>query len=355
MDSKKLTRDIKNSYNSNLDTLNERVSDILVHVNSEWGDEAKVPSLHDIKTITTTILDVETKVLHDEVEVLLAQKEQLERKIERTSQALQESKYTVFNAIEDALSQEENTKETLANLHQVKLQSIDLYDLLSELVESAIITALEKDTDGDIKETTEEVIKDITFEAIKEGSLNTIRIRKILSTILQSAIDISEATPTKADDILEATLRGMRSGLLKSIVRFKKRLVFMPIEAKHILIEDYDTIIEDLNQTDVLFSQVVQTKAETNSDDIKKSLLDIHKKMRFDIEELVHISKETAEVMKEKFSSFAQTAVKKADTALHSQTAQEAKRMGKQAWGAAKVALGTALKTAQDAMDNKKQ
>ena len=42
----------------------------------------------------------------------------------------------------------------------------------------------------------------------------------------------------------------MRSGLFKAIDRFKKRLAYMPVEAKHILIEDYDTIIEDLNQID---------------------------------------------------------------------------------------------------------
>ena len=75
--------------------------------------------------------------------------------------------------------------------------------------------------------------------------------------------------------------------------------------------------------------------------------------MHYDLEELVHISKETAEVMKDKFSNFAKKAVKKADTALNSPKAKEAKRMGKEAWGVAKVALGSAIKTAKDAIDKK--
>jgi len=152
---------------------------------------------------------------------------------------------------------------------------------------------------------------------------------------------------------LGATLKGMRSGLIKSIDRFKKRLAYMPIEAKHILIEDYDTIIEDLNQTDILFAQVVTTQASQTSQSLRKILLDLNKEMRYDLEELVHISKETADIMKDKFASFAKTAVKKADSAFNSPKAKEAKRMGKEVWGVAKVALGSAIKTAKDVIDKK--
>ncbi|MEA1892916.1 MAG: DUF6781 family protein [Campylobacterota bacterium] len=312
--------------------------------------DSKTATLEEIKTIVTSILDDETKILKNDIDALLLQKEQIERSLEKKSQELQTAKCEVFDAIETELS---NDEESLLKLHQIKLQSIDLYDLLSELVESALITALEKSQDGEIKESIEEVIKDITFEAIKEGSLNTVRIRKILSIILQSAIDVSEASPTKANEILSAALRGMRVGLINSIKRFKKRLAFMPIEAKHILIEDYDTIMEDLNQTDTLFSQVIQSQADENSQESKKLLLEINKNMRYDLEELVHISKETAEAMKERFSSFARTAVKKADTAMKSQTAKEARRMGKQALGVARVALGSAIKSAKDVIDKK--
>jgi len=75
--------------------------------------------------------------------------------------------------------------------------------------------------------------------------------------------------------------------------------------------------------------------------------------MKYDLEELVHISKETAEVMKERFSSFAKNAVKKADSALRSPQAKEAKRMGIQAFSVAKEALGTALKSAKEVIDKK--
>lgn len=351
MDLEKLQRDLKNSYKRDLPTVNERVEDIVKHLVTEWNVDANAFNLHEIKTLATAILDIETKTLQDEVEILLAKKEQIERNLDRKSEVLQELKYRVFNAMEMQVNPDDT--QILSKLHQVKLQSIDLFDLLGEMVESAIITALEKDTDGDIKEATEEMIKELTFEAIKEGSLNTIRIRKILSTILQSAIDVAEATPTRAEEILNATLKGMRSGLIRSIDRFKKRLAYMPIEAKHILIEDYDTIIEDLSQTDILFSQVIQTQASQSLSSTEKILLEINKNMSYDLEELVHISKEAAEIMRERFSALAKSAVRKADNALKSQTAQEAKRMGKQAWGIAKTALESAIKSAKSAAESK--
>ncbi len=352
MDLEKLQEDIKKLYNTKLPNIDERIKDTTEHLQDQLQLDLHEMSLHEIKALTNTVLEIETKKLHDEVENLLAQKEQIERALERKADELQQAKYTVFNAFE---SQIDNDAEMLSKLHQVKLQSIDLFDLLSEMVESAIITALEKDKDGNITDTTEEIIKEITYEAIKEGSLNTIRIRKILSTILQSAVDIAEASPNRAEEILTATLKGMRNALVRSIDRFKKRLEYIPVEAKHILIEDYDTIMEDLNQTDVLFAQVIQTKANESSKNTRELLLKINQEMHYDLEELIHISKEAAEIMRERFSTLAKTAVKKGEEALHSPAAKEAKRMGVEAWSIAKNALGSAIKSAKDAIDTKEK
>ncbi|WP_242689795.1 DUF6781 family protein [Sulfurimonas aquatica] len=344
MSTSNLEEKIHLAYAKKLESADKRI----VGAVQECELDIKEMSFQDIKEITTTIVSLETLSLESDLNELLEKKEAIERALEKKHDELQNSKYEIFNVLEEQFS---SSEYALSKLHQVKLQSIDLYNILSEMVESAIITALEKDTDGDIIESTTEVIKEITFEAIKEGSLNTIRVRKILSTILMTAIDVADAMPNRADKILKSTLRGMRSGLIKSIDRFKKRLAFMPMEAKHILIEDYDTIIEDLNQTDTLFSQVVSTQAIQCNEPIKTILTKLNKEMSYDLEELVHISKETAEVMRERFSSFAKIAVKKADIALNSPKAKEAKRMGTQAWGVAKVALGSAIKSAKNAID----
>lgn len=309
-------------------------------------------SLDELRFQIDVIVQENTKTIKSRLEKLLEQKEEIERAIEKKSDELQEQKYAIFNALEQTVA--DNDALTL-KLHQIKLQSVDLYDILSEIVESAIITALEKEGDGDFEDSLTETIKEITYESIIEGSLNTIRVRKILSTILATAIEIAEAEPNKAQEVLSATLRGMRSGLITSIQRFKKRLAYTPVEAKHILIEDYDTIMEDLNQTDTLFSQVVIQQASQSTSIIYTLLIQLNNEMKYDLEELVEISKETAEVMKQKFSNFAKIAVKKADSAIHSQKAQEAKRIGKQAFVVAKSALGNAIQTARDAIDKNKK
>ena len=229
MDTNAIKENITKSYSHKFKSIDKRVHNALEKSTINLNDL----SLEDIKELTSTIVEEETKTLQSEVEDLLAQKENIERALEKKSDALQEVKYEIFNTLEEEANENENI---LHALHQIKLQSIDLYDILSETVESAIITALEKEQETEVDNSLKEVIKDITYEVIKEGSLNTIRVRKILSTILATALEVAEAAPTKADSLLRLTLKGMRSGLIKSINRFKQRIAFMPVEAKHILI-----------------------------------------------------------------------------------------------------------------------
>jgi len=346
----KIQKHLKKIYNLRYRTMQKRVTHAIDETKTLGVDLTDL-NLNEMKELASTVLDIETKKTHNEIETLLAKKEKLQIEIDKKFDQLQDIKYGIFEAIESHISKDDSL--TLSKLHQVKLQSVDIYDLLGEMVESAIITSLEKSKDSEVNEHIKEIVKDLTYEAIKEGSLNTIRIRKILSTILTSAIELSEATPNQANTILESTLKGMRVGLTRAIDRFKKRIMYTPIEAKHILIEDYDTIMEDLNQTDTLFLQVVQTQANESSSLTRKLLIELNQKMHYDLEELVNISKETADVMKERFSNFAKQAIKKADTAMKSPKAQEAKDMGKQVWGVAKVALGNAIKSGKDFIDKR--
>lgn len=350
MNIEKIQEHIKKIYNLRYKSVDKRVTHAIDETKS-LGVDLTTLNLNEMKSLASTVLDLETAKVHSQVEALLAKKEMLEIELDKKLDALEDIKYGVFNAIESHIK--EGDALTLSKLHQVKLQSVDIFDLLGEMVESAIITSLEKSKDAEASEHINEIIKDLTYEAINEGSLNTIRIRKILSSILSSAVELAEATPNQASDILEPTLKGMRAGFTHSIDRFKQRIMYTPIEAKHILIEDYDTIMEDLNQSDTLFLQVVQTQANESSVQTRKLLVELNQKMHYDLEELVHISKETAEAMKDKFSNFAKNAVKKTESALKSPQAKEAKEMGIQAWGVAKVALGNAIKSGKDFIDKR--
>ena len=127
----------------------------------------------------------------------------------------------------------------------------------------------------------------------------------------------------------------------------------MPEELKVTLVSDYDTTFDELIHTDAVFTQVISNISLANSAQTKKILEDVSNSMKYDLEELVHISKETVEIMKDKFSSIKKDAISRGSKVLKSQTAQEAKRMGIQAWGVARGALQNAIKSAKNAIDKK--
>ncbi len=350
MDMEKFERDIRSFYKKRkAKSLDKKVLSLADHIEQEWGISKDDLKFQELKVIAESILDIETKILHDEVQDLLAQKEQIERQLEKKSLDLQNAKYNVFNTIEADLA--ENNPVAQRDLHQIKLQSIDLFDMLQEMVESAILTTLEKG--HDVEETLKEITKDITYETLNEGVMGTVRIRKIIYTILQSAIGIAEATPNAAEEILRGTLKGIRTGLVHAIRDFKQQLQYVPEELKAGVIADYGDL-DELKQTNLVFTQTIQSLSSTTDKNTEALLLKISKDIHLDMDELIMISKETVEVMKDRFNLATKDALVRGSLALQkSETAKEAKRMGIQAFSAAKTALDSALKTAKDKIDNK--
>lgn len=344
MDLQKFERDIRHKYDeSQVDDLHTKVVDIFKYVQSEWKIVPEELTGQELKVVATAVLENETKELHDKVQELLVEKERIERQLERKSDIFQEAKHEVFDAIEQAL--EEPSAETLARLHHIKLQSIDLFDMLQEMIESAIVTTLERGQDTE--ETIEEITKEITYETLSEGPLSPVRIRSVVSSIIQTAVDVADATPNQAEVILRGTLRGVRSGLVRSISRFKKQLLYMPEEVKALMTDGFETLQDELQRADSLFTQVIQNVADKSSNTSKALLEKISKEIHYDLQELLQISKETVEVMRHHLSDV----LVRSSRVLNSEKAREAKRMGSQAWGVAKTAVGGAIQSAKSALD----
>lgn len=305
-------------------------------------------SLPELRGLTTDMLKETTSSLHNELEELLVQKEQIERQIARKSEEIQQLKYRFFDVLEKMFS---DNDAVLEKLHQIKLQSVDLLDILEEMVESAIITTLEKGSD--IDETLHEIIKEITFETLNANVLNAVRIRRILASILQSALSVAEATPNKADTILRATLMGIRSALYKSIEKFHQYLLYVPEEVKALHRSEYKTIGEELDHIDTLFANVILSLKEHNPPVLIDQLTAISSDIRFDTEEIKHLSKETVELLRTRLSKLTRGVTEQSSKLLNSKSAQEAKAMGVRAWSVAKSAMEGAIKGAKEAMDKK--
>jgi hypothetical protein len=340
LDLEQLQRDIRNHYkNQEAMELDARIENLIGYLKAEYGLDRNELTLPEIRLIVNTILAEQTASFQEELEALLVQKERVERQIERKSERIQEEKHHIFNALEALLDNADT--ETQAKLHQVKLQSIDLFDMLEEVVETAIITTLERN--HDIEETIEEICKEITYETLGEGPLETGRIRLVIGSILHSAVDVSEATPNQAEAIMLGTLKGVRSGLIKAIRRLKKQLLYMPEELKVTA-----SMQTELLRTDVLFTRVLQDEALQCSPESRALLEKLSKEIRYDLEELVEVSRETVDLMKGQLSQ----AISRSQV-LNSRTASEAKRVGVSAWRSAKTALEGALQNAKGKIDKK--
>lgn len=329
----------------------EYIYELLVYMQKDLGLNISTLGVQELKALSSAVLTQATKTVNSKLQDLLLQKERIEHELNRKSHILQSKKHQLFNTLEELLKAKDANPATISKLHSVELQSIDLLNLLEEMVESAIITTLEKGSN--IQETIEELSKEITMQTLDEGILFAGRIRHIISTILKTAIDVAEATPNSAKPILEGTVRGMRTGLIKALERFKQKFIFTPDEAKMILIEDPQSLYDELHHTDALFIHTIEALAAQSSPEIQEHLEHILTDIRYDMEELTLMSKETLDILGDKLSHLAKEALQKSSDIFQSKKAQDAKKMGIHAWEVARSAIDGAIKGAKDAIEKK--
>lgn len=302
----------------------------------------------ELRTLTQELLRETTLGVHNELEDLLIQKERLEHQIARKSEELQHVKYRFFDELELLYA---DNDALLEKLHLIKIQSVELLDILEEMVESAILTTLERGSD--IEETLQEIIKELTYETLNANVLNAVRIRRILTSILQCAINIAEATPNQAEPILRGTLLGIRSALHKSIEKFRQYLLYVPEEVKALHRAEYLQIEEELEHIDTLYSQILDGLRKNNSAAIINTLEHLGEEIRFDTDELSLLSHETAALLQNKLVKLRSEVKERGEKLLNSTSAKEAKAMGVRAWSVAKSAMEGAIKSAREAMEKK--
>ena len=342
-------RDIQSRYHSlEAEGIENKVSAMIDALSSDWSTSPEQLSFQELRTFTGAMIEEEGRALYTELEDLMAQKERLERQIARKSEELQHLKYNLFTVLEKLLADRE---EILEKLHQVKINSIDLLEILEEITESAIITTLEKGSD--IEETLEEIIKEITFTALNANVLNATRIRRILASILQIALGIAEATPNQAEGILRGTLRGIHSALIRSIEKFRQYLLYIPEEVKALYRDEYKTIEIELDNVDTLYAQIIHGLRAHNSALLVDKLEKINDELSSGSDELSHLSRETVELLRTRLAKIRKGVTERGNKLLKSKSAQEAKAMGVRAWSVAKAAMEGAVKGAKDAMEKK--
>ena len=331
-------RDIKTHYHD-LNTLHleEKVARLLEAVQAEWERPIESLDFHELRTLVGVLLDEHTLSLRRDIDNLLTQKERIERQLIRKQHEVQHLTYALFDALETQFPTDEPI--IIDTLHHIKMQSVDLLDILDEISESALIAVLEHA--HHIEETTREAIKEITFEAINANVINAIRVRRLFIRILQSALNVAEADPNHAHALLRGTILGGRDALLKTISAFNQYLMYIPDEVKALHKEEYQIIEEELSSIDTFFDHVILALAHYPTPYALRVLDQVRQEISFENDELTTLARATARLLRERLSKIANQRI----------GSDEAKKMGRRVWSIAKSTVQGAIRGAKEAME----
>ncbi len=278
------------------------------------------------------------------IQTLLTQIDKLKSEIEVQKQELKSELIETFHELQKAIDSlpEPTRSEAQKVLDSYKLSSLEFLGILAETTESAIINALERGED--IQETITEITKDLAHQTI-DVNVDAKHIQDISKTILSIAATIAEASINYADEILEGAILGIKQGIQKSLAKFDETIRFTPDEARSLIIENYETILQDLPYIHEIFMRTIQEIAQESEPGIQEKIFSISQRNESLFERLRMEAEKATGNLKKYFEEFIGkgTQVKL--------STEEAKRLGLQAFNKAEQSLQNTIKGAKDAMD----
>jgi len=266
-----------------------------------------------------------------EIERLIAEIDRLKRHLHTEEEELRRALRELFTGIEttaQALPEPERTAWIEA-LENTELEHVEGLGILEETLEAALINALEEAEA--VEKSIREVVRHIVHKALGEGLLGAARIRAILNATLTKAAELAEATPTRADAIIQGTVYGINDALIATVRQLKEQLRFAPDEIKNTQVANWQELIRMLSRSDELYREIIDGVAAKSSPFIREKLQNASDILGDQFAELKRISHETIDVAKEKLANLAkEAAIRGAE--LKTQLAEEARKLGTKAW-----------------------
>lgn len=271
---------------------------------------------------------------------LLAQIDRIQAQINAEKEQLREELQNTFLHLESQalMLPSPQKEEALQAIEECKLTSLELLGILAETTEAAMIAALEKGEN--IQETIAEIAKDFTYDSLGY-EVNRKRIEDVATTILEVATNLAAASPNYSEQILKGSIIGIKRGIAKSIEKFNEVVEFTPQEARELLIVNYETILNDLENIDIIYKDILLKVAKKSEPGIKEQIETIANENIFD--RLTETAQKALEAFKNRFEKLLENPELKAK-------AEEAKKLGLRAFALAKEKIDKALKEAKDAI-----
>ena len=294
------------------------------------------------KYIQTIIEERKAKKL-SKIQQLLQEIDRLKSEIEAQKQELKTELIETFKELEQQIENlpEPKKSEAIAILDEYKLHSFELLGILAETTESALITTLERGEN--IKETVFEITKDLAHQTI-DINVDARHIKDVTKTILHVAANISEASINYADEILEGAILGVKRGIKLSIEKFYQTIEYTPDEARSLIIENYEAIMENLPKIDEIYIFAIHEVAQRCEPGIKEKMETIASKSESLIEKLKNEADLATALLKSRFEEFLN------ESNSIKLSTQEAKKLGIKAFSKAKEKIEAAIQGAKDAL-----
>lgn len=318
-------------------------------------------SSSEVRKAVYKSIETQTKDHLEDIKFLLEQKEAIERQIKIKSESLRAERYSILDEAELALkSQVALTQQQEELFYRLKVGSQDILPILGEIFESSLISVLEQGEN--IESTVHEVSKQLTFEVLESGVIFSDRIRHMMKAMLKVSIEVAEACPNQAQELLRGTVFGIKDGINKAVQAFKQKGQFADEE----LLKGAQKTYEELHHLPELFVQTVKIIAKEYEGLSENILLNIVDSIHPELEELIQSVTETINNLKEKLVHVLETISHKAeqvkigniDTKYITETkkaAVNAKVIGNRAFKAATSVIKGAIEGAKSALEKEEE
>lgn len=167
-----------------------------------------------------------------EIIELIDEKDKIEREIEVKAARIKEQLDTSFECAIQSVSQSNLSikDEALKALKSEAAKETRITKIIKEAAQTALLGIVERAED--VAANTQALIGSMSYKILSEGEFSTDRIIHISRALIQTSIDVAEASGIYADRIVSGAILGARDGVYRLIKKLKSESFFAPDELR---------------------------------------------------------------------------------------------------------------------------
>lgn len=167
-----------------------------------------------------------------EILALIDEKDRIEREIEAKATLIKERIDASFECAIKSVSQSELSfkDEALNTLKSEAAKETRITKIVKEAAQTALLGIVEKAED--VAANTQALIGSMSYKILSDGEFSKDRILHICKVLIETTLDVAEASGIYADRLISGAILGARDGVYRLIKKLKSESVFAPDELR---------------------------------------------------------------------------------------------------------------------------